>query len=155
MNAQAFSLTADGDAEWVTEDVPSLLGRPARSFGQFAADYAAAFPEPRYRRSGRSQALALIVHFAGSWHTKQCSTTWTPGMECSVRKIPASSPAVGKGQQAPWIVPDELWARIEPLLPVVPQRAGHLAEREEIALGWRRSCRTGRSPGGWAVRRRR
>jgi uncharacterized protein YbjT (DUF2867 family) len=24
MNAQAFSLTADGDAEWVTQDVPSL-----------------------------------------------------------------------------------------------------------------------------------
>jgi uncharacterized protein YbjT (DUF2867 family) len=43
MNAQAFSLTANGDAEWVTEDVPSLLGRPARSFGQFAADYAPAF----------------------------------------------------------------------------------------------------------------
>ena len=43
MNAQAFSLTADGDAEWVTQDVPSLLGRPARSFGQFANDYAAAF----------------------------------------------------------------------------------------------------------------
>jgi uncharacterized protein YbjT (DUF2867 family) len=43
MNAQAFSLTADGDAEWVTDDVPSLLGRPARSFGQFTADYGAAF----------------------------------------------------------------------------------------------------------------
>ena len=43
MNAQAFSLTADGDAEWVTEDVPSLLGRPARSFEQFATDYATAF----------------------------------------------------------------------------------------------------------------
>jgi len=43
MNAQAFSLTADGDAEWVTGDVPSLLGRPARPFRQFAADYAAAF----------------------------------------------------------------------------------------------------------------
>ena len=43
MNAQAFSLTAEGDAEWVTEDVPSLLGRPARSFEQFAADYAVAF----------------------------------------------------------------------------------------------------------------
>jgi uncharacterized protein YbjT (DUF2867 family) len=43
MNAQAFSLVADGDAAWVTEDVPSLLGRPARSFEQFAADYAAAF----------------------------------------------------------------------------------------------------------------
>ena len=43
MNAQAFSLTADGDAEWVTRDVPSLLGRPARSFEQFTTDYAAAF----------------------------------------------------------------------------------------------------------------
>jgi len=43
MNAQAFSLIADGDAAWLSEDVPSLLGRPARSFAQFATDYAAAF----------------------------------------------------------------------------------------------------------------
>jgi uncharacterized protein YbjT (DUF2867 family) len=43
MNAQAFSLTADGDAEWVTSDLPSLLGRPAHPFAQFAADYAPAF----------------------------------------------------------------------------------------------------------------
>jgi uncharacterized protein YbjT (DUF2867 family) len=43
MNAQAFSLTAKGDAEWVTDDVRSLLNRPARSFEQFAADHAAAF----------------------------------------------------------------------------------------------------------------
>ena len=43
MNAQAFSLTANGDAEWVTDDVRSLLGRPARSFEQFATDYATAF----------------------------------------------------------------------------------------------------------------
>ena len=43
MNAQALGLTAGGDAEWVTQDVPSLLGRPARSFEQFAADHAAAF----------------------------------------------------------------------------------------------------------------
>ncbi len=43
MNAQALSLTAAGDAAWLTEDVPSLLGRPARSFGQFATDFAAAF----------------------------------------------------------------------------------------------------------------
>jgi uncharacterized protein YbjT (DUF2867 family) len=43
MNAQAFSLTADGDAEWITSDVPALLGRPARSFEQFAADYAHTF----------------------------------------------------------------------------------------------------------------
>ena len=40
---QAFSLAADGDAEWVTQDIPSLLGRPARSFHQFARDYATAF----------------------------------------------------------------------------------------------------------------
>ena len=43
MNAQAFALTAGGDAAWVTDDVPSILSRPARSFEQFAADYAAAF----------------------------------------------------------------------------------------------------------------
>ena len=42
-NAQAFSLTADGDAAWVTDDVPAILGRPARSFQQFASDYALAF----------------------------------------------------------------------------------------------------------------
>jgi uncharacterized protein YbjT (DUF2867 family) len=42
-NAQAFSLTADGDAAWVTDDVAVVLGRPARSFEQFAADHAAAF----------------------------------------------------------------------------------------------------------------
>jgi uncharacterized protein YbjT (DUF2867 family) len=42
-NAQAFSLTADGDAAWVTDDVPVILGRPARSFEQFAADHAAMF----------------------------------------------------------------------------------------------------------------
>jgi uncharacterized protein YbjT (DUF2867 family) len=43
MNAQAFSLTAEGDAEWVTEDVPALLGRPGRTFDQFVADHASAF----------------------------------------------------------------------------------------------------------------
>jgi len=32
---------------------------------------------------------------------------------------------VRKGQQPPRIVPDELWDRIEPLLPVVPRRADH------------------------------
>jgi transposase len=32
---------------------------------------------------------------------------------------------VKKGQQPPWIIPDELWARIKPLLPVVPRRADH------------------------------
>jgi hypothetical protein len=30
-------------AEWVTGDVAAILGRPARSFEQFAADHAAAF----------------------------------------------------------------------------------------------------------------
>jgi uncharacterized protein YbjT (DUF2867 family) len=43
MNAQVFSMIAEGDAAWLTGDVPSLLGRPARSFGQFATDFAAAF----------------------------------------------------------------------------------------------------------------
>ena len=43
MNAQAFSLITKGDAEWLSDDVPSLLGRPARSFGEFAHDFELAF----------------------------------------------------------------------------------------------------------------
>jgi uncharacterized protein YbjT (DUF2867 family) len=43
MNAQALSLFAQGDADYVTGDVPSLLGRAARTFEQFATDYARAF----------------------------------------------------------------------------------------------------------------
>jgi uncharacterized protein YbjT (DUF2867 family) len=43
MNAQAVALFAEGDADYVTDDVRSIIGRPARTFEQFAADYAAAF----------------------------------------------------------------------------------------------------------------
>ena len=43
MNAQALGLVATGDAAWLSDDVPSILGRPARSFEQFVTDYAAAF----------------------------------------------------------------------------------------------------------------
>jgi uncharacterized protein YbjT (DUF2867 family) len=43
MNAQAFSLIAEGDADWTSPDVSNLLNRPARSFEQFANDYTAAF----------------------------------------------------------------------------------------------------------------
>ena len=43
INAQAVALFAEGDSDYVTGDVPAILGRPARTFGQFAADYAAAF----------------------------------------------------------------------------------------------------------------
>ena len=43
MNAQAFGLTATGDAEWLSDDVPSIIGRPARSFREFALDHAALF----------------------------------------------------------------------------------------------------------------
>ena len=42
-NARAVMLMADGDCDYVTEDVASILGRPARSFEQFATDFAAAF----------------------------------------------------------------------------------------------------------------
>ena len=34
-----------------------------------------------------------------------------------------------KGQQLPWMVSDELWARIEPLLPAAPRRADHPGRR--------------------------
>jgi uncharacterized protein YbjT (DUF2867 family) len=43
MNAQAVTLFAQGDSDWVTRDVPSILGRPARTFEQFVTDHAAAF----------------------------------------------------------------------------------------------------------------
>jgi hypothetical protein len=36
-------LFAQGDADYVTDDVPAILGRPARTFEQFATDHAAAF----------------------------------------------------------------------------------------------------------------
>jgi uncharacterized protein YbjT (DUF2867 family) len=55
MNAQAFSLIAQGDAEWLSSDVESLLGRPARSFAQFAADHAKAFSVPTHRESQPSR----------------------------------------------------------------------------------------------------
>lgn len=44
-NAQAFTLIADGDAEWLSDDVATLLHRPARSVQQFATDHAAAFTQ--------------------------------------------------------------------------------------------------------------
>jgi hypothetical protein len=34
---------AQGDSDWVTDDVPSILERPARTFEQFVTDHAAAF----------------------------------------------------------------------------------------------------------------
>ena len=43
MNAQAVTLFAQGDSDWVTDDVPLILGRPARTFELFVADHAAAF----------------------------------------------------------------------------------------------------------------
>ncbi len=43
MNAQALQLFAAGDAEWLSPDVTTLLGRPPRSFTEFADDHVAAF----------------------------------------------------------------------------------------------------------------
>jgi uncharacterized protein YbjT (DUF2867 family) len=42
-NALAVAWMADGDCDYVTDDVPQILGRPAGSFEQFAVDYAEAF----------------------------------------------------------------------------------------------------------------
>jgi NAD(P)-dependent dehydrogenase (short-subunit alcohol dehydrogenase family) len=42
-NARALTLMAEGDCDYVTDDVPSMLGRPPRTLEQFAADHAAAF----------------------------------------------------------------------------------------------------------------
>ncbi|WP_414119447.1 NmrA family NAD(P)-binding protein [Streptomyces sp. CWNU-52H] len=42
-NARALALFAQGDADYTTDDVRSILGRPARTFEQFVTDHATAF----------------------------------------------------------------------------------------------------------------
>jgi len=42
-NAQAFSLIATGDAEWLSDDAEKVLGHPTRPFQRFALDYKTAF----------------------------------------------------------------------------------------------------------------
>ena len=42
-NAKALLLMAEGDCDYVTDDVPAILGRPARSFEQFVSDHREAF----------------------------------------------------------------------------------------------------------------
>jgi uncharacterized protein YbjT (DUF2867 family) len=42
-NARATALMAEGDCDFVTDDVAKILGRPATSFEQFATDNAQAF----------------------------------------------------------------------------------------------------------------
>jgi uncharacterized protein YbjT (DUF2867 family) len=42
-NARAVALMADGDCDYVTDDVATILGHPPRSFRDFATDFAAAF----------------------------------------------------------------------------------------------------------------
>ena len=59
-NAKALSLFAEGDADYVTDDAPSILGQPARSFEQFATEYAAAFScdaQVRVRATARAYVL--------------------------------------------------------------------------------------------------
>lgn len=43
MNAHAVSLIAEGEAAWLSDDVPAILRRQARTFQQFITDHMAAF----------------------------------------------------------------------------------------------------------------
>lgn len=43
MNAQALSLFAEGDSEWITDDVSRIASRPPICFEQFVTDHVAAF----------------------------------------------------------------------------------------------------------------
>jgi uncharacterized protein YbjT (DUF2867 family) len=43
MNVQAFALLAQGDADWISDDLAVIIGRRARSFEQFVTDHVAAF----------------------------------------------------------------------------------------------------------------
>lgn len=42
-NAQAFELTAEGDAAWITDDVRAVTGNPPRDLRAFLADHLGAF----------------------------------------------------------------------------------------------------------------
>ena len=48
-NAKALLLMAQGDCDYVTDDVSSILGRPPRSLEQFVSDYREAFQHVRNR----------------------------------------------------------------------------------------------------------
>ena len=43
MNVQAFALLARGDADWISNDLHTIIGRPQRSFEQFVKDNAISF----------------------------------------------------------------------------------------------------------------
>ncbi len=43
MNAHAVGLFAEGDCDYLTDDVPSILGRPARGFEEFVTDHIEVF----------------------------------------------------------------------------------------------------------------
>jgi len=63
---------------------------------------------------------------------------------------------VRRGEQLPWIVSDELWARIEPLLPKIERRHRYPGRKRlddrtvlcgilfvlHTAIPWERSCHT-------------
>ncbi|MBY8855376.1 NmrA family NAD(P)-binding protein [Nocardia sp. CA2R105] len=42
-NAKALGLFAEGDADYLTDDLPTILGRPGRPFQQFVTEFATAF----------------------------------------------------------------------------------------------------------------
>lgn len=43
MNAKALELFAQGDSDWITDDVQTVIGKPPRSFQRFVTDNAQAF----------------------------------------------------------------------------------------------------------------
>ena len=42
-NALALALFAQGDSDWIADDLPRIIGRPATSFAEFATDHLACF----------------------------------------------------------------------------------------------------------------
>ena len=42
-NAQVFGLIAEGDAQWLSDDIASITGMPPRNLHTFIGDHADAF----------------------------------------------------------------------------------------------------------------
>ena len=84
MSAQAFTLIAGGDAGWLSGDVPSIPGRPARFYQQFA-DYARRLvlrrdPAPVNRKCDAVHEAAIITceedDRRGKFLGLSCATCW-------------------------------------------------------------------------------
>ena len=86
MNAQAFSMTAEGDTEWITGDVPSLLGLPARSSSSSPPTSPEPGPSPGLERTEQPRRCpARAAKPAREAQVDKTFTVWSAKLGCPGR----------------------------------------------------------------------